>query len=329
MILREVGKTGLRASVIGYGCWVVSGGEFWTGTDDQSSVRAIQAAFDLGINFFDVAPVYGYGHAEKILGKALQGKRTEAIIASKCGLAWDENGNTTNVLTKESIFKEIDDSLRRLKTDYIDIYQLHWPDYSTPIEETMEALNEIKKQGKIRHIGVSNFPLSLLNEARQYGEIVSHQCLYNMLQRNDDNYHGIPLYYETENEILPDCEENQTAFIPYSPLAQGLLTGSFKARGNFDEQDVRNDNPILKGDQLQANLKIVEGLKEFAQEIGKPLSQLALNWMIKNETITTIIAGSTKVEHVQDNAASVTWQLDDEMYRRINEYLDASAQKAR
>lgn len=183
MIKRNVGKTDLEATVIGYGCWVVSGKEFWTGTDDKNSVQAIETAYDKGINFFDVAPVYGFGHAEKLLGKALKGKRDKVIIASKCGLVWDESRNISNLLSKDSLLEEIDASLRRLSTDYIDIYQMHWPDYSTPIEETMETLNKIKAAGKIRYIGASNFPVKLLNEARKYGEIVSHQCLQHATEK--------------------------------------------------------------------------------------------------------------------------------------------------
>ncbi|WP_422447648.1 aldo/keto reductase [Thermoanaerobacterium sp. DL9XJH110] len=324
---RRIGTTDLEASVIGFGCWVISGRDFWTGTDDESSVRAVQAAYDMGINFFDVAPVYGFGHAEELLGKALKGKRDKVIIASKCGLVWDDSKRITNLLSRESILREIDDSLRRLGTDYIDIYQMHWPDYNTPIEETMDALNRIKKEGKIRYIGASNFPIKLLDEARKYGEIVSHQCLYNMIDRNADFYHNIPLYYKTEKEIIPHCRENRIAFIPYSPLCQGLLTGTFKPGKNFDEKDVRNANPELQGEKLQRNLGIVEELKKIADRIARPLSQLALNWLIKNEVVTTIIAGATKIPHIKDNVESATWELDDETYREINTILEKYEQK--
>lgn len=327
MLKRRIGTTELEASVIGYGCWVISGSDFWTGTGDESSIKAVQTAYDMGINFFDVAPVYGFGHAEELLGKALKGKRGKVIIASKCGLVWDDQKRITNLLSKRSILKEIDDSLRRLGTDYIDIYQMHWPDYNTPIEETMDALNQIKKEGKIRFIGASNFPVKLLNEARKYGEIVSHQCLYNMIDRNADFYHNIPLYYRTEEEIIPDCKENKTAFIPYSPLCQGLLTGTFKPGENFDEKDVRNANPELKGEKLARNLQIVEELKKVAERIGKPLSQIALNWLIKNETVTTIIAGATKTAHIKDNVESAAWELDDETYKEINTILDKYQKK--
>lgn len=152
-------------SVIGFGCWSVSGPKVWNTSNDEKSFKAIYKALDLGITFFDVAPVYGFGHAESILGRALGSKRKDVTIGSKCGLLWDEEGNITNCLTKSSILKEIDDSLKRLNTDYIDLYQMHWPDPATPIEESMETLLEIKASGKIRNIGVSNFSAKRTEQA--------------------------------------------------------------------------------------------------------------------------------------------------------------------
>jgi aryl-alcohol dehydrogenase-like predicted oxidoreductase len=157
---------------------------------------------DLGINLFDVAPVYGFGHAEEVLGKALKGRRQKVLIASKCGLLWDGQRNITNNLTAKSILWEIDNSLRRLNTDHIDIYQLHWPDPNTPIEETIEALHSIKEAGKIRYIGVSNFSVELTKQAMEIDTIVSYQGLYNMLERNPESYHEIPLTYRTQERWI-------------------------------------------------------------------------------------------------------------------------------
>ena len=205
-------------SVVGYGCWGISGGDVWNKTTDRDSIRAVQAAVDHGVTFFDVAPVYGFGHAETILGQALGGRREDVLIATKCGLVWDDQGRITNDLSADNIFHEIDQSLRRLGVDYVDIYQMHWPDPATPIEESMDALLRIKDSGKIRHIGVSNFPVALTEEARRLGEIVSYQGLYNMLERNPESYHNIPLEYQTEKEVLSYCREQGLAFFPYSPL---------------------------------------------------------------------------------------------------------------
>ncbi len=307
----------LEFSAIGFGCWGISGGDVWNDTTDENSIRAVQKAVELGVNFFDVAPVYGLGHAEEVLGQALKGRRQEVLIASKCGLVWDDQKNVTNNLTAASINSEIEDSLRRLQTDYIDIYQIHWPDPETPIEETMEALAKLKTSGKIRHIGVTNFSLDLANQAMAVAPIVSHQGLYNMLERNPTSYHNIPLTYRVEDEIFPHCREHGLAFFPYSPLFQGLLTGKFQATNNFDEQDVRSANPNLVGDKFRQYFEIAERLNAFAQEIGKPLNQVALNWLINQEAVTSIISGAQTVEHVEQNVGSVTWVLTEDMMQQI------------
>jgi len=222
MIYRELGKSVLKVSIIGFGCWPVSND--WTGARDKDSIATVSEAIELGNNFFDViAPVYRFGHAERVLRRAIKGKRNSIYIASKCGLRWDSSKKIRHDLSKESILEEIDDSLKRLDTDYIDLYQIYWPDPNVSIEETMETLISIKEKGKVRYIGVSNFSIPLLKVASRYDDIVSNQILYNMINRNSDNYCGIPLSYRSEDEILPFCEKNNVSVIPYSPLMQGLL----------------------------------------------------------------------------------------------------------
>lgn len=317
---RKIGNSDLEASVVGFGCWGISGEGFWTGSNDNDSIDAIKTAFENGINFFDVAPIYGFGHAEEVLGKAIKGIRDKIIIASKCGLVWDEKRSVSKLLTKESILKEIDDSLKRLDIDYIDLYQLHWPDYATPISETMEAMNMLQKSGKIRYIGLSNFPVSLAKEAMALGDIVSEQCLYNMFDRNEEIYHVETLNYLTEKEILPFCKENNLAFFPYSPLSQGLLTDeSLK----FDDDDVRTFNPNFKDGKFEKRLAVLEKLKEIAKKIGKPLSQIAINWLIYNPVITSVICGALNPSQILENAKSATWQLDDETVKEINAVLNS------
>jgi aryl-alcohol dehydrogenase-like predicted oxidoreductase len=319
MNTKTVAKIDEALSAVGFGCWAIGGD--WNNTTDQSSIDAVQRAVDLGINLFDVAPVYGFGHAEEVLGKSLKGRRQKVVVASKCGLLWDEQRNITNNLTAKSILWEIDNSLRRLNTDHIDIYQLHWPDPNTPIEETMEALQSIKEAGKIRYIGVSNFSVELMKQAMEIGMIVSYQGLYNMLERNPESYHEIPLTYRTQEEILPFCQEHGLAFFPYSPLFQGLLTGTFKARGNFDDNDMRANNPKLKGESFQTYFEMVEKLKGFAQEIGKPLSQVAINWLIKQDAVTSVICGAQNIQHIEENVASTEWDLTDDLMTQIDGIL--------
>lgn len=311
----------MEFSAVGFGCWAVGGSDIWNNSSDKNSIDAVQRAVDLGINFFDVAPVYGFGHAETILGQALKGRRQQVLIATKCGLIWDDQKRITNNLTANSIYQEIDDSLRRLNTDYVDIYQLHWPDPNTPIEETMEALERIKQAGKIRHIGVSNFSVELTQRAMAAGTVVSYQGLYNLLERNADSYHNIPLTYRVQDEILPFCGEHGLAFFPYSPLFQGLLTDNFKASDNFDENDVRSANPKLSGDAFKTYFDISEKLRAFAREIGKPLNQIAINWLINQPAVTSVICGAQIIEHVEQNVGSVSWDLTISMMERIEEIL--------
>lgn len=311
-------NTDLEVSRIGFGCWGISGEKYWTGANDKDSIDAVNTAIEYGVNFFDVAPIYGFGHAEEVLGKALKYNRKNVIIASKCGLIWDTMYKIKNDLTSKSLFSEIDASLKRLGTDYIDLYQIHWPDYSTHIEETMEALNKIKKSGKIRYIGLSNFPIKLANDAMKYSDISSEQCLYNMFDRNEETYHNIPLYYKTEEEMLPYCREKNIGFIPYSPLCQGLLTGKFNNANNFANFDVRVTNSNLFGEKLKQRLKVVSKLKSIGKEIEKPVSQIALNWLIENPVITTVICGSLNSEQSKENSTSPKWDLNEEIIQKIN-----------
>jgi len=309
---------GPNISILGFGCWSVSGPGVWNTSTDEKSFEVIHRALDLGINFFDVAPVYGFGHAEFILGKALGKKRKDVFIATKCGLLWDDKGRTTNCLKPESVLKEIDDSLKRLNTDYVDLYQMHWPDPNTPVEATMEALLKIQKIGKIRYIGLSNFSITRAKQAMNCGEIVSHQCLYNMLQRNAQDYHGISLEYRTEEEILPLCQSAEQAFFAYSPLCQGLLTERSRDGLKFDTTDVRSNNPELKGEKLKGNMLKVERLRHIANEIGRPLNQLAINWMLANSSITSVILGTSNFKDLESNVGALDWTIDEKTLVEID-----------
>lgn len=313
--------SGLDLSVLGFGCWSVSGPKVWNTSTDEKSFEAIHKALDLGINFFDVAPVYGFGHAEAILGQALGQMRKDVFIATKCGLLWDDEGNIRNCLKPQSIYSEIDESLKRLNTDYVDLYQMHWPDTDTPIEDSMEALLKIQESGKIRNIGVSNFSVPRTKRAMACSPIVSHQGLYNMLQRNADDYHGISLEYKTEEEILPFCKTTQQAFFAYSPLCQGLLSERSKNGLKFDEKDIRSNNPELRGEKLNENMKKVELLRALSHKIGRPLNHLAINWLLSKNEVTCVLLGTSNPIDLEDNAAALKWQLDDATITEINAIL--------
>jgi len=325
MNFKKVDKMAIDFSALGYGCWGASGQPSWGGHTDEEQIRAIHAAIDGGINFFDVAPVYGLGHAESVLGKAIQGKRESIYIATKCGLPWDEHKNVRNDVQKSVILKEIDESLSRLNVDYVDLYQVHWPTASgVAIEETMSALSEIVAAGKARYVGLTNFSVDDAKEAQKYIDIASMQGLYNMIEQNPSHYHNIPLDYRVGTEVLPFTRQEGMAFFPYSPLFQGLLSGHFNATTKFNEGDVRNSNPKLVGETYLKHFRLVESLKSYADELGKPLNEVALNWLIHQEAVTSVIAGVRNEEQVKANLKALEWTLSEENFKHINTLVASS-----
>ena len=324
MKFKKVGKIQEPISVIGMGCWELSGSGFWDGSEDSGSKDTVHFALDHGVNLLDVAPVYGHGRAETLLGKAIKGyDRTKFIIASKCGLRWDNSGKEYNDLSKKSILEEIDHSLKRLQTEYIDIYQLHWPDPKTPIEETIETIQMIQQSGKIRYFGVTNFSVKSVEHIMKYISVDSQQGLYNMLERNTTAYHNIPLEYKTEKETLPFCLKHGQAFFPYSPMFQGLLSGTFLAdpRDNFSEYDVRRCNPKLNGKLYTTYYRAMLELKTLAESYGHPLNELALNWLIDNPAVTSVIGGALSPAQVSSNLKALEWEITPEMKEKISTVL--------
>jgi aryl-alcohol dehydrogenase-like predicted oxidoreductase len=320
MIYKKVEKIAEKISAIGIGCWNFGGD--WDSSEESKSISIVHAAIDAGINLFDVAPVYGWHRSEKILGKALKGgKREKVLIASKCGLVWNDKHETVNDLSHANILREIDESLERLQTDYIDIYQLHWPDHKTPIEETAKTLEEIKKAGKIRYVGLSNFAQKDVETFISMIEINSQQGLYNMLERNTNSYHTIPLEYKTEQEMLPTVKRYGQAFLPYSPLFQGLLTGRFKMGKNFSDRDIRNENPKLIGDSFRIYYEASVELKEIAYKIGRPMNQMAINWLRQKPEVTSIIGGASSIDQLNKNVDSCTWDISGETMAEIEKVI--------
>lgn len=299
METRKLGNSGLQSSIIGFGAWA-AGKAGWGDVDEKEQERAIAAAVDSGVNFFDTAPVYGFGESEKVLGKVLKPLRDKVIVATKFGLTWD-NGAIRNDLSRGNLLREIDLSLQRLDVDYIDLYQVHWPDPQgrTPFEETFGTLNELVQAGKIRYIGVSNFSVGQIEEARAIAPIVSLQSPYSLLQRG------------VERSDLPYVRQQGIGFIPYSPLAQGLLTGKYGLQSGLGPDDVRTQlNPLFAEGAYEAALVKVETLKRIAAKYGKTPGQTALSWLASNPAVTTIIAGAKSVSQVQENVGGTGWQLD-------------------
>jgi aryl-alcohol dehydrogenase-like predicted oxidoreductase len=300
----------MQASVVGLGCWAI-GGTFWGPQDDADSLAAIQKAIDLGMNFIDTAPAYGCGHSEEIVGRAMKGRRDQVFLATKTGLAWDENRKIYNDNSRAHVLRTVDESLRRLQTDHIDLHQVHWPDPKVPIEETMQAMREIWEAGKIRAIGVSNFDVNLMKQAMQVAPIHSLQPPYSMLDRR------------IEAEILPFCRENGIGIVSYGSLARGLLTGKFKGDETFD--DLRKDDPMFQGERFKKNVQLVDELKPIAANYGKSVGALAIRWTVQQPGITLAICGGRNAEQVEQNAEGADWQLSDEDVQRVTALIDQYA----
>lgn len=306
---RYLGTSKLKASVVAIGTWAI-GGWRWGGTDEADSIRAIHAALDAGINFIDTAPAYGLGLSEEIVGKALQGKRDQAIIATKCGLVWhtdrgthffDEFGKPVNkYLGPDSIRYEVEQSLQRLQTDYIDLYQTHWQDVTTPIEDSMAELLRLKEEGKIRAIGVCNATVAEMERYRSLGSIESDQEKYSMLDR------------KLEVENLPWCQEKNIAFLAYSPLAQGLLTGKMGPERVFSGDDQRNTNPRYSVENRQRIQTLLNGIQPYADKYGLTLGQAVIAWTIAQPGVTHALVGARTVEQAIENAGAGKVELDND-----------------
>lgn len=319
MIYKRVSKIEEPISAISIGCWNFGGD--WDSSDEKKSIDIVHAAIDAGINLFDVAPVYGFGVSERILGKALKGKRDKVLIASKAGILWNDQRETTFDLSKANILKEIDESLSRLGTDYIDVYQMHWPDPNTPLSETAEALNEIRKAGKIRYVGLSNFAQHDVETLMEMTDVASQQGLYNMLERNPESYHGIPLAYRTEDEVLPAAKAWGQAYLAYSPLFQGLLAGKFLDGIDFSKRDIRNSNPKFASGNFERYLKAAQQIHQVSLDIDKSMQQLSLNWLRQKPAVTSIIAGVSSVAQLAANVGACDWDIDDATMQRLDEIV--------
>ena len=291
-----LGKSDLRVSVVSLGTWV-TGGENWGKTDDNQSISTINRAIDLGINLIDTAPAYGIGHSEEIVGKAIKNRRHQVIIATKCGIDRSGGGFALN-LKPMSIRKELEDSLRRLKIEAIDLYQCHWPDPNTPIEDTMGEMLKIQSEGKIRYIGVSNFDIQLIQSALKIAPIVSVQPHYSLLERS------------IEKDLLPFCRENNIGVMTYGSLGSGILTGKYKMPPSFKGNDARNFfYPFYKEPYWSRTKDLIAEMEKITKAHNKPVAQIAINWVNQHEGVTTALVGARNPEQVEINAGAGEWEL--------------------
>ena len=316
MQTRKFGRTEMRTTPIGFGSWAIGGPEWaagWGPQDDEESVGAIRRAVELGMNWIDTAAAYGLGHSEEIVARALEGapEAERPYIFTKCSLVWDENGQLGNSLKKGSVKKECEDSLRRLKTDAIDLYQIHWPNPDEDIEESWQAMAELKQEGKVRNIGVSNFDVGQMKRAQTIAPIDSLQPPYSMLSR------------EVEDEILPFCEQENIAVIVYSPMKSGLLTGKMtKQRAeSLPDDDWRSRAPAFNEPQLSRNLELVELLREIGTRHDASPAEVAIAWTLKHPAVTGAIVGARRPDQVDGVVGAADLKLDDAEIGEIEAFL--------
>jgi aryl-alcohol dehydrogenase-like predicted oxidoreductase len=325
MEYRKIGNSDLELSVITFGAWA-AGGWMWGGTERSGSIDAIRKSYDEGVTSIDTAPIYGQGDSEEIVAEALEGiARDKVQIITKYGMRWDlakgtlamkskdNSGNDIDVYKyagRESIIKECEDSLRRLKTDYIDLYQIHWPDVTTPIQESMEAVAELIQQGKVRYAGVCNYSADQVAEANKYVDIISNQVPYSMVKR------------DIETELVPYSLEAVKSIIAYSPLERGLLTGKMKPGYKFEEGDHRANLHFFKDENLKRTNEYLDKLRPLAAEKNATLSQLVLRWTIEQPAITIALAGARNAEQSVQNARAVDVKLNKEELSFITTLLN-------
>lgn len=308
MHYRTLPQTDLNISILGLGTWAM-GNDFWGSVEDRESIAAIHAAMDAGINLIDTAPAYGAGHAETVVGKAIKGKRDHVVLATKTGVIRTKDGFIRD-LSPRNIAKDMEASLRRLGTECIDLYQIHWPDANTPLADSMAALMKLKQQGKFRYLGVSNFSVDLIEEARQFIEIVSLQPNFSMVQR------------KVEAETLPYCLAEKIGLITYGTLAGGLLTGKYRSLPTFTEQDKR----ARFYDYYKPELwPLIQGLLQLLDTISAnhhcTLAQIAIAWAAQQKGITSALVGAKHPEQSLSNAKAASIHLSNTEYEAVDRYL--------
>ncbi len=325
MEYRKLGNTDVKVSAITFGAWAI-GGWMWGGAVKKDALEAIAASYDYGVTSIDTAPIYGQGRSEEIVGEALRSlPRDKVQILTKFGMRWDENkgslafkssdnsGNPIDIYTyagKKSVIKECEDSLRRLGTDYIDLYQIHWPDLTTPISETMEALTQLLKEGKIRAAGVCNYSSLQMDEAEETINLASNQVPYSMVERS------------IEEELVPYCRNNNKSIIAYSSLQRGLLTGKILPDHKFAAGDHRPTTSFFKPENIRRINVFLDRLKPLAKRKGAFLSQLVIRWTIEQPGITVALVGARNKEQAIQNAKAAYINLSKNEIEIIDSELE-------
>jgi len=311
-----LGNSDIEITAVGFGSWAVGGSGWamgWGSQDDQQSIEAIHKALDSGMNWIDTAAVYGLGHSEEVVARAVQGySGSKPYVFTKCGLVWDENLQVDNRIKGDSIRMECEDSLRRLKTDTIDLYQIHWPKPDEDIEEAWTEMARLQQEGKVRWIGVSNFSVDQMRRAREIAPITSLQPPYSMLRR------------AIEAEILPYTEENGIGVIVYSPMLSGMLTGGMtKERAEaLPADDWRSRSPEFQEPKLSRNLALVDKLTEIGKRHGKSTAAVAVAWVLRHPAVTGAIVGGRSARQVEGVAPAIEFRLSREEITEIEDFIE-------
>jgi aryl-alcohol dehydrogenase-like predicted oxidoreductase len=312
--LRTLGNSDLHLTSIGFGAWAIGGGNWefaWGPQEDNESIAAIHRALDLGINWIDTAAVYGLGHSEEVVGRALKSSSQKPFVFTKCSMRWNADRSIHRSLARTSLREEVENSLRRLGIDTIDLYQIHWPMPEEEIEEGWETLARFKEQGKVRWIGVSNFSVEQMKRVQKIAPITSLQPPYSMLRR------------AIEDEILPFCKANNIGVINYSPMLSGLLTGKMTAEriANFPEDDWRRRNIEFQDPRLSRNLRLVDLLREIGEPHGVAPGVVAVAWTLHHKAITAAIVGGRSAKQVEGIVPAIEFHLSDSDYQRIIDFI--------
>ena len=317
MQTRQLGKTDLFITPLGFGSWAVGGGGWqfgWGSQDDRESIAAINRALDLGINWIDTAAVYGLGHSEEIVARALKGRAERPYIFTKCSMVWDEKGNISHSLKRNSIRREVENSLRRLQIEAIDLYQIHWPDPVADIEEGWRTLSDLKREGKVRYIGVSNFNIEQLQRAMAIDGVDTLQPPYSLIRP------------EVEDEVLPFCEKNDMGVIVYSPMMSGLLSGKMTREriSNFPDDDWRKKNQEFQEPRLYRNLWLAELLKNIGRHDGLSAGEIAIAWTLRLSAVTGAIVGGRNPEQVDGIVGAADFRLSKDEIDGIDRFARAN-----
>lgn len=317
MEYRALGDTGLTVSAIGFGCWEM-GNPNYGSTGDEEVIAAVHRAIELGVTLFDTAPNYGFGGSELVLGRALKGRRDEVVLVSKVCTTWDPVTHTTKIDGRYSTIKRMcDESLQRLQTDHVDLMLVHWPDADTPLAETMWALDELRTEGKTRHIGVCNYNAYELRTARGQVPLCANQVGYNLFDRR------------WEHEMFPTAQELGVGVMAYGPMAHGLLTGTLAREHTFDQRDWRRHGLLfgqrLFGPNLGANLDVVDKLGGVAADLNTTLPRLALAWVLKNPAVSVALSGCRSVAEIEENVEAMDVKITDEALAEIDAIMQGAA----